>query len=434
VKGYGRIIGLAVAAALLAVAYLVLTRTATPIQRGRLYTFGEGEAITEMTVTNGYGTFTFAKADGRWGLTQPGIYRVNQQKATVMEGYLLDLPVNRALPEERAEYGFAQPYAQISFVTSANQRQSVLVGNQTPSRSQVYLKDVTTGKIYVADLGVVSQFDGSLTAYRDKAVFSIDMAKLASLTYYKDGVKQLEVDRLSPQEWHMRYPYVAPARFIELNELAVGLRKWEAVGYPDEKTLNLAALGLDHPSESLEVSDASGRTQRLDFGIREGGSVYVRTGGPEDVVELFAVDVDFSGLTPTAVLFVAPLRTSVDRVAALDLEYGGQTVHLKVEQAAGQATSVTANGTPIPYDAFVSFFVSYIGLSAEGYNPAGRPGPEVMRLTTTFVDGASKTVRLLARDDTSLYMELDGKTEFYLSREAAQQMIARLEAALAATK
>ena len=232
----------------------------------------------------------------------------------------------------------------------------------------------------------------------------------------------------------MRYPYAAPARFIELNEFAVGLRKWEAVGYPDEKTLNLAALGLDHPSESLEVSDASGRTQRLDFGIREGGSVYVRTGGPEDVVELFAVDVDFSGLTPAAVLFVAPLRTSVVRVAALDLEYSGQTVHLKLEQTAGQATSVTANGTPIPYDAFVSFFVSYIGLSAEGYDPAGRPGPEVMRLTTTFVDGRSQTMRLLARDDASLYMELDGKTEFYLSREAAQQMIARLEAALATTK
>jgi hypothetical protein len=433
VRGYGRIVALAVVAALLAGIYFYFGQTAEPAQTGQLYAFSAGEGVKEITVTNGFGSFTFSKADGRWALTQPGQYRANQQKAAVMEGYLLDLPIRRALGSELAEYGFSAPLAKISFVTTKNQRQTFLVGNETPSRSQVYLKEAASGKIYVSDIGVVSQFDGSLAAYRDKEVFSIDKNHMAKLTYYKDGVKQVVVEQRNPQDWEMSYPFQAPARFIELNELVVQMRKWSLASFPDEASPDLAGWGLAPPAQSLEVTDAAGKTQRLDFGKTDSGTLYVRAGGDQDIIQLFAVDVDFSILDPQTLLYVLPLKTTLDQVAKIDLDYGGQTVQLALDHTS-DPVGISANSARVPYEAFISFFVKYIGLSADGFDPvpAGQAGAPEMVLTTTFRDNTSKTLRLLKRDDASLYMDLDGKTQFYLSRDKMVLLITRLETALAA--
>jgi hypothetical protein len=432
-KEYRPIIILAVVAALLAGIYFFFNQTAEPIQNGKLFSFSTSEGVIEILVTNSYGSFTFSKESGQWRLTQPGQYRVNQQKAAVMESYLVDLPINRALDRELAEYGFSHPFARISFVTTQGRRKSFLVGNQTPSKAQVYLKDLQGGKIYVSDIGVVSQFDGSLEAFRDKEIFSIDKANIAKLTYFKNGKKELVVEQVNSRDWRFSYPIQAPARFIELNEFVVKIRNWISAGYPADKNLDLQAIGLASPTQGLEVVDRSGRVQQLDFGKTEGGMMYVRTGSNQDIVNLYAVDVDFSMLNVESLIFVTPLKTTIDQVAEIDLKYSGRKVRLEVDHSKAPV-AITSNKAEIPYGEFISFFVAYLNLSADGFDSTGKAGAQEMVFTTTFTDNSSKTLRLLNRDAASLYMGIDGKTEFYLSREKVAQLFDRLETALAASK
>jgi Domain of unknown function (DUF4340) len=423
---------LMVVAVLLAGVYLILDVNADPVQAGKLYRFVGDERLREITLTNQYGSFTFEKENGKWVMTQPARYRVNQQKAKLVEQALLELPVNRILTGEAKDYGLAEPVTTVGMVSDRNTRHTLYIGNLTPSKAQVYLKDSRSQRVAVTDLGNVAQFDGSLEAYRDKEIFSIDKSKIARITLYKGGQKQVAVERIGNLDWQMTYPYQSPARRVELSQLVAQMRNWSIAGYP-AGDINLGTLGLEVPEQVLEVGDDSGSTQQLEFGKVENGRVSVRIGGPQDIVELFAVDVNLDVLSADRLLFLAPLHTTIDRVSRIAVEYGGKQATFEVDHSV-DPPRIMGNGSEIAYSEFVSFFVKYITLSADGHDAGGKAGAAYMTLTTTCTDGSTQTLTLENRDANTFYMKVAGKAEFFMNKEGVTQLVYFLETALAAKK
>ncbi len=412
--------------------YFFLDWNADPVQAGKLYRFAGSERLREMTVTNRYGSYKFEKENGKWVITQPARYRVNPQKAALMEQALLELPVNRMLGTETEEYGLAHPAAIIGMVSDQNTQHTLYIGNPTPSMAQVYLKDVDTNQVTVSNLGNVAMFDGSLDAYRDKEVFSIHKSMITGITFYKNGEKKVAVERVGDLDWQMVYPYQVPARRVELSQLVAQMQKWSIAEYPAQDTAS-AMLGLDKPEQVLEIGDASGNTQRLEFGKIADGKIAVRTGGEHDIAQLYAVDVNFETLTPERLIFVAPLRTSIDNVTKIAVEYSGKAATFGLDHST-TPPRITANGIELEYSDFVSFFVKYIGLSADGYDEKTQAGAAYMTLTTTFHDGSMKMLTLRERDANSFFMDMDGQAEFFAGTEQVKQLVYLLEAALASKK
>lgn len=418
-------------AVVLGVAYFALARDTAPATTGFLYTFPRGDRLQEMRIANAQGSVRFAKQDGKWVIVEPGSYRANQQKAALMEDFLLALPVNRELQSDAPEYGLDQPAVTVELTSAGKVHKVLLVGNLTASKAQVYLKDQASGSIFVSDLGSVTQFDGSLDSFRDKNLFSIDKENIVEFSYYVDGQKQVTVRRTQALDWELTYPYASPARKIEISEFLIGLRKWTAIMYPAPDELEGAGLGLGASKQALEVMDASGQTQRLEFGAEADGLKFVRTGSREDVAGIFSVDVDLHHLTPADLVFYQPLQATIDRVARIELASTDQSVTFALDHKT-QPPAITADGKPVPYAAFVSFFVKYIALSADGHDAAANPGTAVLTLKTTYVDGQARQVILLERDAGSKYMQVDGEASFYVSDETVTLLLDRLDQALAA--
>ena len=422
---------LGLVAVVLGGAYFILSRDTDPAITGFLYTFPSGDRLQEMRITNQKGTVRLGRDDGNWTITEPGNYRANQQKARIMEDFLLALPVNRQLQGNAPEYGLGNPQATIEMTTTSGIRKALLVGNLTSSKAQVYLEDRDSGKVFVSDLGSVTQFDGSLDAYRDKDIFSVDKNHIVEFSYYEDGQKQVTAQSTNGQDWQLTYPYESPARRIEINEFLISLRKWAAAMYPPREKLDYKGLGLDAPRQVLEVVDAKGNKQRLEFGAEAEGLRFVRSGSQEDVAGLFAVDVDLSHLKPADLVFYQPLQTTIDRVASIELTTRERTVKFDLDHTTNPP-SVTANGKPVSYEDFVSLFVKYIGLTADGYDATAKPGAQTLGLTTTYVDGRSVQVRLLERDAASKYIQVNDQASFYLSDEKVRLVLDRLDSTLAA--
>lgn len=421
---------LALVALVLGGVYFYLSRDTAPSTTGVLYTFSGGDRLQEMRVLNQKGSVRFRREDGRWVIVEPGKYRASQQKAAVMEDFLLALPINRELDGIAPEYGLGDPQATIELLTTGGIRKTLLVGNLTASKAQVYLQDKDSGKVFVSDLGSVTQFDGSLDAYRDKDIFSVDKNNIVEFSYFEDGEKKVTAQQTGGQGWRLTFPYEAPAREIEINEFLVALRKWSAVTYPPGENLDYGGLGLDRPPRALEVMDAQGRKQRLEIGAEADGVLYVRSGSQEDVAGIFSVDADFSNLDPAALVFFQPLHTTIDRVASIEVVTGDRTVTFKLDHATDPPV-VTANDRPVSYEAFVSFFVKYIGLSADGHDVEPRPGKQTVALTTTYLDGTTSQVTLHERDGGSMYMKVADQGSFHLSNEKVGLLLDRLDAALA---
>ena len=427
------ILALAVAAIVLGGAYLLINNRQGAADTGVLAVLKQGESISTVTIENQYGRFSFAQIDDKWNVETNGRrYRANDEKMELMLSALNSLPITRILDEELPEYGLSQPIATVTFATSKGRAYSFTVGNETVSAGGAYIKDKTGGQTMVTTTAAVAQLTGSLAAYRSKQVLTIDSDILYSIAYYKNGQKVVEVANNGPKNWFMSYPYDAPARSIELNELTSKMRKWSVAGYPNET--DFAKMGLDNNANRLELTDANGNTQSLVIGDSDGGTgTYVRIGEGDEIVKLYTVDLDFDVLHPNKLIFVAPLKTTVDKLSAIHIKTPEEAIEFTVEQLA-DGQRITSGNKEISMEDFSSMFFQYIAMNAQGRDPAQASEEAVAVLTTTFTDGTTAKLTLVPRDTETYYMLLDGKTEYYLSVADLEQLLYRAHKALDGVK
>ena len=421
---------LLVAALLLGGAWCYVSSGRTVDDTGVLFALDTGETIDRVELSNGYGGFVFTPQGEAWAVEHQGVsYRASETKLELLRSALGYLEVSRVLEEARPEYGLDRPAATVTWHTSRGRSQSLTLGGETASRSDVYISDGQ--RVMVTSTGAVAQLTGPLEAYRAKDIFTVNVGDIRALTYYEDGARVVSVGSTGPRDWFLTWPYEAPARVIELNEFMAGVRKWTAAGYPQGD--DYAAMGLEGEGGSrLELTDGDGNTQVLRFGAQEGTATYVRTGARHEVVKLYTADLDCSVLTPDALLFVAPLLTTVDRVARLEVRTSAGTAVLDVEQT-GTAQRAELNGRPLSAEAFSAIFFKYIVMAADGRDGETPPGDLAAVLTTTFVDGSQTQLTLRLRDESTLFMELDGKTAYFLNTDRLTQLLYRVETALAAS-
>lgn len=418
---------LILSAVALVVLYFILSNESNSSKTGKIFSISSSDSIMEVRITNSYGEFLFEKEEGTWKLVEPGVYNVNQKKLLLLEKALLDLQINRTLDQELPEYGLENPNAIVEFSTKKNFQGTIHIGNLTPSKSQVYIKDVDSGEVFVSDIGTTAQFDGSLAAYRGKEVFLINKEEITEVTYVKNGVKTFSINYFGPKNWQITYPISAPARYIEMSELMIAMRKWTAAGYPDTTITEYKSFGLDDPQNALVLKDASGKTQTIEFGNISNGLIYARTGSKEDILQLFSTDVDFSLFTVEKLLFVLPLQTTIERVAELMIESKDKSSIFILDHTKSPL-EVTLSGKTIPYEEFVTLLVQYSGLSADGYDDKTQSGPALLTLTTTFVDGSKESIILLERSADSYFIDSSDYKNFFIDKEQVDQLVTTWEA------
>jgi hypothetical protein len=427
VKRHIGLIILTISAVTLAATYFILSKETSPTKTGKVFDISSSDSINEVKLINSYGEFLFEKEEGTWKLLEPGVYNVNQKKLLLIEKALLDLQINRTLDQELPEYGLENPKITVAFSTTKNIHRTLYIGNLTPSESQVYIKNPESNEVFVSDIGTIAQFDGSLAAYRGKEVFFINKEEIIELSYIKDGVRSLSLVYLGPKNWQITYPISAPARYIEIGELMVAMRKWTAAGYPDTANTDYKTYGLDTPQNALVLKDASGKTQTIEFGNTNNGLIYVRTGTKEDILQLYSTDVDFPLFTVEKLLFVLPLQTKIENVTELKIESSDKTSTYKLDHTKSPI-EITLSGKNIPYEDFVTLFVKYTGLSADGYDDKTEPGPTFLTLTTTYVDGTKESVNLYERSADSYYIESSEYKNLYIDKEQVDRLITSWEA------
>ena len=432
-KQYRGLILLAALAVILGAVYFWLETTDDAAVSGVLFRLEEGETITAITIDNQYGTYEFAKnGEGNWTVASGGnTFRTHASKMELMLSALGRIDISRVLEEEIPEYGLQYPRAAVTCITDQGKVCSFAIGNETASASEVYLRSQKDGRVMVTSTGAVAQFTGSLSAYRDKEIFTIDKNNITAIEYFRDGQHQLTVTQ-SDGGWKLTHPFEAPARQIVMNEFLSACGKWMAAGFPQEGSTDYAAMGLQDSGTWLSFTDAQGRTQRLLIGAQQGTGTYVRTGDEAEVAVMYTTDLDFADFTPDELVFVSPLKATADRLASITVQTAAGTDTFTVEQLEGGKQRVALNGTEIDPNSFASVFSKYIGMNADGYAP-GQAGDSVVAvLTSTYVDGSTAQLVLLPRDETTFYMLVDGRTDFYMNAGELEELLYRINSVKAA--
>lgn len=425
-KGYRSIFILLIIVIVLGSVYFILNSRTDPAATGQLFRLPQGDEIKTIHLTNNYGKFVFQKNEEGWILTEPGNYRVFPEKAAIMEKFLIALPIIRVLDSQLGEYGLTNPRITVDFTSKKNIHKTFSIGNLAPSQAQIYIKDTQNGKIYLCDAGYIAQLEGSLNAYRTKEVFSIDKYNIAGIIYYKNGEKAVGLKKLSGRDWVLDFPFEGPVRNIEINEILKNMTKWSISGFIDKEPLENSKIGLKDPVAAVEVLDANGRSQRIEFGNSDNGMIYTRTGSQEDIAKVFQVDVDFSLFSTENLLYFVPLKTTIDSAIKIEIVTPLKSTTVDIDHSA-DLSIIRSNGKVLNYEKFVSFFVRYIGLSANGYDQTTFTGQPSMTLTTTLINGQKAMLRLYTRDANSFYMVAEDNSHYFVNKDKVDLMMERLQ-------
>lgn len=414
----------------LAAAYFIISANENPAARGVLFRL-RNEQITRVSIDNRLGSFDFHEEDGAWVVESGGVYRTNPEKIDLLLGTLEEFAITRMLTDEKSEYGFEDPEASVRVETSGGDEFRFIVGKEAISGSSVYIK--SGDDVMLTSTAMTAQLTGSLAAYRAKDVLMVDPSQIRSIIYFVNGEQSLSLSNTDYKSWTMDSPLRVPARNVILNELVAKLRTLSIAGYIDAST-GTTDLGLDQPAASMILTDENGVTQTLDFGNIADTQQYVRIGGHDDIVALYASDLDFSALTPAGVMYLAPLDIPIDQVQSVSIQTGGDEDLLTLERNADDVQAAL-NGRSVSYsETFVSIYFKCITLNADGYDASPTdPGACEAVCSTTLLDGKTVTLSLYRRDAQTLYLYVDGEpvkdgeTMFYMEENALNELLYRLD-------
>lgn len=429
---FRNIIILACVCAVLATAYFLITANEDPAAAGVLYRLGS-DKIIQVAIKNQYGSFVFRQQDGVWMVESGGVYRTNPKKAELLMASLEEFRITRMLPEEKSEYGFGNPQAEVSVSTRGKKQYSFTVGNEAIAGSSVYVK--SGSEIMLTSTAMTAQITGSLAAYRAKDVLMVDSANIRSIDYYVEGEETLSLTNTDYKNWNMVYPFKVPARKVVINELVSQLISLRIAEYVDSGSGKEEA-GLSDPARKLVLTDEEGVKQTLEFGAVSDTLQYASIGTEDDIVKLYASDLDFSELTPRGVMYIAPLDYDSSEVQSISIQAGGATDTINLEYN-GDDVTAKLNGTEIPYSSvFAAIYYKWITLNADGYDTETTVPKECEAVcTTTLLSGETTELSLYTRDADTLYMVVngkmvtDGQTRFYLDRSSLTELLYRLQSA-----
>ena len=380
-----------------------------------------------MTIRNPECTVGFVRNDGgQWEMSLPAPYRVDARKLAIIEEFLTELPMRRVLragTTDIARYGLDNPEIMVAFRTGDRSEHTLLIGNLTSTKAQRYVQDPSRPYIFLVDIGYVSQFAGTVSSYRAKTIFDIDLASISEIGLSKAG-KVVVGLALAGDVWRISRPYSAAANPVVMSELLVSLRSLKAIAYVEEQNPSLSKLGFTPPSFTLVLRDAHGGQQTLDFGATdESGFLYMRRGEGTDIVKLLASDLDFGSFQPEMLLGEAPFKESINNVRRLTIRDGGTTTEFGVDSVS-QPPAYTYRGRRLDEGTFISFYVKCINLVAVGYQPWTPVGAPELTLSSELKDGSRKVLELYPRDAKTFFLRAgDGKVAFFT--DAAQVQLVR---------
>lgn len=394
-----------------------------------IYNFNEGKnkvSISEITVSSKDRNYDFVKKGNEWTMVKPAPYKLDQDVMKSAENTLLVMSPESEVekkPADLGKYGLDNPETKIRFKLDNGTERTLLIGSQTSVSSIYYAKDADSPVVYTITYGTVNTFTAPVSDFRDKTLLAVDINKLKSFTFFKDGAEQFKVANLEEEgklKWKVVEPVQEDTRGDIYTSILRNIAQLKISDFIEDKASNMAQYGLDKPAYAVTLTEEGGKSQTLYYGKfdQEKQSAYIRVDNGEAVytvgIDSFKPDTvklgDILGLSPLSIAI-----GKVDKITVID--NGKTTQYLNK----GDDT-FTLDGKQTDKDNFTTLYVNLMALTSEGYDPSNKGGAPEVTITFDLKDNkGSAKLELVKRDDSSYFMVVDGKPmKYYLTAKKVE--------------
>jgi hypothetical protein len=220
----------------------------------------EADKIERVTVKSEKGeSTTVEKKSGKWQQTQPATVEADEAELSGITSNLASLEVQRVVDEQATDfkqYGLDPARIEVGF-KAAGQDHRLLVGQKTPSGSDLYAKLPDKPRVFLISSFLDSTLNKSPFDLRDKTIIKIDHDKVDSIdiTSADHTVKLAQ----SGSDWRLKAPVDARADFSTVEGILGRLNTGQMKAIAAPNATDLKEYGLEKPS--LTVTLGSGSSQ-----------------------------------------------------------------------------------------------------------------------------------------------------------------------------
>lgn len=238
----------------------------------------EADTIDEVTIKSQTGDTTTLRRNGtQWAIVQPAAAAADPAEVSGLTSNLASVEIQRVLDENPADdlkqYGLAAPRVEVSF-KSGGQEHRLLLGDKTPSGTDLYAKVADQKKVFTVSSFLDSTFNRGTFDLRDKTVFNVDREKIDSL----EIVTPLRTMRFgkASAEWQMTEPAAGRADSAAVDSLAARLAGAQMKALTAAATDDLKQYGLRTPAATVRVASGSSQGTLSIGGSAGEGSVFAK--------------------------------------------------------------------------------------------------------------------------------------------------------------
>ena len=242
-----------------------------------LLTFDK-DAVDKLSIENASGRVVCRKVGEDWQIIEPvtvdahrgAIQAVlaNLERARLTRFLALD---GESTEEAFKKYGLNSPHVKVSLHVGGRLLDTVLFGNENPSRQYVYVKKDSEDRIGMVELYRRTGVDKQWSDLRNKTTLKFKRALATKLRIESQG-DTVEVTK-SGEEWQMKLPTEARGDGEAIESILQGLAS-PVEEFVNDAPNSLGLYGLDPPALRVEVSVAENEVHSLWVGSEQEGSYY----------------------------------------------------------------------------------------------------------------------------------------------------------------
>jgi hypothetical protein len=211
------------------------------------------------------------KDNSGWQMKQPKPLRVDSEAVSSLVSSFTGLTWDRLVEDKAADlsaFGLQQPAVKVT----VNGKQSLLIGDETPTGGGVFAKLEGDPRVFSISSGTKSSLDKSWKELQDKRLLTFDEGKLTRVELAGKG-QPVEFGKNGQNEWQITKPKPMRADNLAVEEVVRKLKdaKMDA-SVSDEEAKGFAGKFANGTRiATVNVADASG-TQTLE--LRKNGTDY----------------------------------------------------------------------------------------------------------------------------------------------------------------
>lgn len=368
------------------------------------------------------------------------LLKYNKDDMTTLSGYVGLLTALEEVGEGKdSDYGFDTPRRTLDINFKGGNNVRLLIGDDTPLGTGVYVKRADRATIYTVGGMTMSILMKTKQDYRDFSLFakissseSITRAELdrpgkSPLVVVRKPDADEKLDDETQEALRAKYEITSPVQ-CDASPDTVGsafLDKIIAVSaleLAEDYPKDLKQYGLDNPAK-LKFSTSDGDNVSLLIGERApSGGRYVMPEGVPSVV-ITESDIDFLGISHTDIMMKLIWFYNSSDVSRIDYTVGGKnhtlTLSVKDNSLVGVYDGKTLEGNNAS-----NLYLRTVRFTAAGEAPSGAKysAPEI-RAVITLKNGGKTTLELCRMNERQYAARIDGKeAQFYVGVDEVREL------------